>query len=131
MFDPVAHSWTLGARLNGTLGLHSATALLDGTLLVLGLSPSSAATAYRFGIDTDSDLVLDFADNCPTVANPIQQNTDQFNANLGRAGADGLGDACDPDISGDGYGNVAEAALCKNLLVYCTTMRLTSMETAP
>jgi hypothetical protein len=62
-------------------------------------------------------------DNCPTVYNPDQTNTDQFNYLANRPGSDGLGDACDSDISGDGYGNVAKAALGKNLLIYCSIMR--------
>lgn len=43
--------------------------------------------------DTDSDGVADWRDNCPTVANPTQTDSDQ----------DGLGDACDvTDADGDG-----------------------------
>ncbi|HUF54308.1 MAG TPA: thrombospondin type 3 repeat-containing protein, partial [Dehalococcoidia bacterium] len=49
--------------------------------------------------DTDNDGVPDnyqaVADNCPTVANPSQSNVD----------GDDLGDACDPDIDGDGILN--------------------------
>ena len=65
----------------------------------------------------------DVRDNCPVVFNPDQKNTDAGNTALNRPGADALGDACDPDISGDGYGNVKKAALGKNLLVYCPIMR--------
>lgn len=43
-------------------------------------------------VDTDTDGVGDNADNCPTVANASQTNTD----------GDSLGDACDPDDDNDG-----------------------------
>lgn len=73
--------------------------------------------------DADADGIGDSSDNCPTVYNPAQTNTDEFNYLTNRPGSDGLGDACDSDISGDGYGNVAKTALGKNLLVYCPIMR--------
>jgi parallel beta-helix repeat protein len=74
-------------------------------------------------LDGDGDGLNDTVDNCPTVYNPSQTNTDGINTVLNRPGQDTLGDACDPDISGDGYGNVAKAALGKNLLLYCSIMR--------
>ena len=58
----------------------------------LGTSP---IVANASGIDTDSDTVPDFQDNCPSVANAGQENQDN----------DSLGDACDPDIDGDGVAN--------------------------
>ena len=40
-------------------------------------------------------------DNCPLVANPMQENQD----------ADALGDACDPDQDGDGFNAITDATV--------------------
>ncbi|HSA29788.1 MAG TPA: right-handed parallel beta-helix repeat-containing protein [Phycisphaerae bacterium] len=50
------------------------------------------------GADQDGDYAPDWCDNCPTVSNPNQRDTDD----------DGLGDACDPDIDGDGTPNASD-----------------------
>lgn len=47
--------------------------------------------------DSDNDEVPDNIDNCPTVSNPDQINTDAELEN-----GDELGDACDDDTDGDG-----------------------------
>src|SRR5437763_1932116 len=49
--------------------------------------------------DADADGVAEPGDNCPGLANPTQVDTDH----------DGLGDACDPDIDGDGFANASDA----------------------
>lgn len=48
--------------------------------------------------DSDNDGVSDSADNCPAVANPLQENND----------GDTLGDLCDSDDDNDGTNDVAD-----------------------
>ncbi|HUF31668.1 MAG TPA: thrombospondin type 3 repeat-containing protein, partial [Acidimicrobiales bacterium] len=50
--------------------------------------------------DRDGDGISDHLDNCPKHHNPDQADMD----------GDGRGDACDPDIDGDGYSNKKEEA---------------------
>ncbi|MEK7399358.1 MAG: thrombospondin type 3 repeat-containing protein [Candidatus Poribacteria bacterium] len=62
--------------------------------------------------DSDSDSFPDSSDNCPTVWNPDQKNTDK-ELQLADTTApffigDGLGDVCDPDVDNDGFSNDAE-----------------------
>ena len=64
----------------------------ETTLLQLAQTPGQAltftavppGTGIRMGIDRDNDLELDFVDNCPTVPNADQTDSD----------GDGRGDAC-------------------------------------
>ncbi|MFQ5671329.1 MAG: thrombospondin type 3 repeat-containing protein, partial [Acidobacteriota bacterium] len=50
--------------------------------------------------DDDNDSILDPADNCPLVANPLQLDLD----------ADTLGNACDPDADADGLVGAADCS---------------------
>src|SRR5918998_1840823 len=64
---------------------------------VSGKRANADRATAAVGSDTDGDGVTVPQDNCPTVANPSQTDTD----------SDGTGDACDaspngPDADGDG-----------------------------
>jgi hypothetical protein len=66
--------------------------------------------------DSDSDGINDAADNCATIANPSQQNTDAAPLDNGLAPGDeatilrgdALGDACDGDDDNDGLSDTLE-----------------------
>jgi hypothetical protein len=72
-----------------------ALALTEGPLTYTCAPPGSGT---RMGIDRDEDTVLDGVDNCASLANLDQQNTD----------ADAFGDACDSDDDGDGLLDAVE-----------------------
>jgi hypothetical protein len=67
---------------------------------------------YHYVPDSDGDCILDDADNCPLIFNPLQEDTD----------GDSVGDACDncpntpnpcqEDSDGDGIGDACEAVPC-------------------
>jgi hypothetical protein len=71
-------------------------------------------TSNRDQKDTDGDGRGDACDNCPTVSNRDQRNTNGAKWPNGSqsAGMDmtgrGMGDACNPDIDGDGIPNAAD-----------------------
>lgn len=64
-----------------------------------------ALAAIAFNIDLDDDGVLDSADNCVSVANPTQTDSN----------GNGIGDACDPTSDGGaGEGGTNEGGLPMN-----------------
>ena len=73
--------------------------------VTLRVTDSHGATGVRTQVeligvsaDIDQDVILDEADNCPSIWNTDQADLD----------GDGQGDACDPDADGDGFSNEAD-----------------------
>ncbi|MBT8151138.1 MAG: hypothetical protein KJO62_07015, partial [Gammaproteobacteria bacterium] len=64
-------------------------------------------TGTRMAIDRDEDAALDGNDNCPTVVNVAQTNTD----------GDAQGNACDTDDDNDGLSDTEEAQIGTNPLL--------------
>lgn len=96
---------TLATFTSPVLGWQYATPTqINRLFFEIGGSTSAEGEEYRFdniaiqSADSDEDGIADVADNCPTVSNPDQTNTD----------SDALGNACDPDIDNDGVLNAGD-----------------------
>jgi hypothetical protein len=89
-YDPSADTWSATSSVDAPSGRSQHTAVWTGdSMIVWGgyrTRPLSSGGRYLVqGDDLDGDSVPSGVDNCPTVPNPSQQDTD----------FDGAGDACD------------------------------------
>ncbi|MCB1851251.1 MAG: thrombospondin type 3 repeat-containing protein [Gammaproteobacteria bacterium] len=96
---------TLTAPSVATTITHSAA--VSAATLDPNLSNNLVSETTIVKQDRDDDSVIDGEDNCPTVANTDQTDTDN----------DGTGDACDSDDDNDGMSDQDELAVGRNPLV--------------
>jgi hypothetical protein len=131
----LVQAWATGAVPNNGIALTSTAARVLGfysfekTGVMPDLLPHLLVIAEPSGIvDADSDGVADANDNCPTVANALQEDTDGdtvgdacddctlvANTNQRDTDGDGFGNICDPDFDGNGVVNSGDLAHLKSL----------------
>ena len=102
---------TTGTNISGATELSvdfTVTSEADG--FTVRFRPTNASGSFHFDLsgfelvgspDTDGDGVADSQDNCTTIANADQRDTDE----------DNIGNACDTDLNGDcsvNFGDLAE-----------------------
>jgi hypothetical protein len=78
-----------------SIGGTGALTAVSGSPFPTGVGSGAPSAITLAVVDSDGDGVPDNIDNCPLVANPLQQDTD----------GDGVGDACDVECTASAPGN--------------------------
>ena len=104
---------------NGTLDADNPGELINIVFALIGTEngPISFRTDYwsfNGPLDADADGVFDSVDNCLTVANADQRDTD----------GDGYGNVCDADLTGDCIVNVSDLGALRLFFFSATPMRI-------
>ncbi|MFK7886080.1 MAG: Ig-like domain-containing protein [Gammaproteobacteria bacterium] len=90
----------------GSYGTASANPVADANRLIPALATTPIKAPTRLGsADTDQDGVVDVEDNCLTVQNPAQTDSN----------GDGIGNACDADLNQDCVVNVVDLGILRSV----------------
>lgn len=92
---------TINVTITGTLGQEMVITLSNGLQITLVVAANDTAQDNTVVYDSDGDGRDDEVDNCPSEANPDQQDTD----------TDGQGDVCDADDDADGLSDEDETTV--------------------
>ena len=111
---PTSGPYTIEVHVNGPI-VTGGAGLFGGDQEYLATAWSLYDPCANLGYDADHDLVCGFNDNCDSVANPDQANSDNDylgdacdncpiddNPDQSDVDNDGVGDVCDPDLDNDG-----------------------------
>ncbi len=97
----------------------TAFAVYDRSLAITNAvdeAPGGLISFLMVDVDTDSDGIFNYADNCVLTANPGQEDSDGGTPGMGYLGTgDGYGDVCDADFDGNSFVNFGDITILLGL----------------